>query len=467
MEELGGLGCSYNGMVGSVYAPVGDSSGVTTDEHESIHWFGEYPSRVRPVLCASCQKFVGYKVVDHLVRHLNSLQEHFNGNLVLMRNSIRTSERKAIWLTMPSPVDALDKLAFDFMSQHGMVGLQATFQLDDAKAISRHWGYSSAVVTEEDAPRMSAATRLRNGSISKAITGVAILQLVERRRLELDERVLPILRRRLKGGGDLFLRAEADPRLEEVTVRHLLHHVSGFWRVPEFDVGDVKSLPSDTLQLIREAIVRGTLADPPGLKFDYCNFGYVVLARVIEAQDELGRSYEQYCRDEILAKAGIDLDPEAGIGPYPRQEHVVGYYMPQPGPVENTWRLSAAPERLTSEQDADGGWVLSTDELVRFSRAVDDGRLVGAASRRLLSQPLPQSNNYALGWMVADKGSTRFQLGFLEGTACVLTHTERDGGATWALTSNTSKAELTTVAELEGFGWSCLPEVRRLSRRFA
>ena len=70
----------------------------------------------------------------------------------------------------------------------------------------------------------------RIASISKPITAVAILTLVEDGLLELDERAFDILDHLDPPGGEVL-----NPKTHEVTVRQLLHHSGGWDRSVSYD----------------------------------------------------------------------------------------------------------------------------------------------------------------------------------------------------------------------------------------
>src|SRR5436189_39854 len=73
-------------------------------------------------------------------------------------------------------------------------------------------------------------SRFRIASISKPITAVAILQLIERGKLKLDDRVFDVLDlERFK------IAASFDARWRDVTIQQLMHHTAGFDRAKSFD----------------------------------------------------------------------------------------------------------------------------------------------------------------------------------------------------------------------------------------
>ena len=89
-------------------------------------------------------------------------------------------------------------------------------------------GYGLADVAEIDPVKPDSLFRI--ASISKPITAVAILQLVEEGVLELEDKVFEILGEFQPPEG-----ATKDPRLEEITVLHLLQHTGGWDRDQSYD----------------------------------------------------------------------------------------------------------------------------------------------------------------------------------------------------------------------------------------
>jgi CubicO group peptidase (beta-lactamase class C family) len=105
-------------------------------------------------------------------------------------------------------------------------------------------------------------------SVSTPITALAVMQLVEAGKLELDtpvQRYLPAFR-------------VADPvASQHITVRHLLQHTRG---VPEW--GCITRKGSTTLEQFVAEWQDVELASAPGAKYYYCSGNYNVLGRVVE-----------------------------------------------------------------------------------------------------------------------------------------------------------------------------------------
>ena len=113
--------------------------------------------------------------------------------------------------------------------------------------------------------------------------------------------------------------------------------------------------------------------------------------------------------------------------------------------------------------DSHGGWEMSTDDLIRFTRALDQGKLLRRESVALMFTPLPQSKGYGLGWCT-NKNGARWHAGALEGTASILVKTTQHGGMTWALATNTTAPQKAGFSELDPFAWSCVNAVLGLAR---
>jgi CubicO group peptidase (beta-lactamase class C family) len=127
-------------------------------------------------------------------------------------------------------------------------------------------------------------------SVSKSVTALAVMQLVEQGKIDLDapvQRYLPFFR-------------VADPDASShITVRHLLNHTSG---LPES--ADVALLTStDTSEGALEHQVRDLhsieLNRPVGATFEYVNANYATLGLIVQTVS--GQSYEAYVQQHVFA----------------------------------------------------------------------------------------------------------------------------------------------------------------------
>lgn len=140
---------------------------------------------------------------------------------------------------------------------------------------------------------VTADTVFRIASMTKSFTAVAILALRDAGKLSLDdpaEQYVPELK------GLAYPTSDA-PR---ITIRHLLSHAAGF---PEDNPwGDQQLALSDDQMaaLMRQGI---PFSNPPGLAYEYSNYGFAILGRVVA--NVSGRPYRDYVRAQVLEPLGL------------------------------------------------------------------------------------------------------------------------------------------------------------------
>lgn len=146
-----------------------------------------------------------------------------------------------------------------------------------------------------DGPRRLPATQdtvYHWWSMTKVVTAVSVLKLVDRDLLDLDAPVqscLPFFK--LQGG-----------REQAVTIRRLLQHTSGLPDSVPAMIGWVHFEDEgvdQTAQVRKHLPAYNRLKFDPGTRASYSNFGYMVLGAVIEQVS--GMAYEDYVRTHILS----------------------------------------------------------------------------------------------------------------------------------------------------------------------
>jgi CubicO group peptidase (beta-lactamase class C family) len=260
-----------------------------------------------------------------------------------------------------------------FLSEHNMPGAAVAVAKGGRLVYSRGFGLADVEAETSVEPD----SRFRIASLSKPLTATAVMKLVEDGLLDLDEPAFAHL-------DDLPLLDDQteDPRLSDITIRHLLQHAGGWDRVTSgFDpawwssqVGwEVdRNPPASPETLVR--YMRGrTLDFDPGTRFVYSNFGYLVLGRIIERVS--GRSYEDFVTD-LLAPTGASRFALGGTYLADRLEGEVRYYYPGNATAQNV----APPYNQVpwpyggysmTAYEAAGGWVGTAPDLIRFLEAID------------------------------------------------------------------------------------------------
>ncbi|MFO0796300.1 MAG: serine hydrolase domain-containing protein [Gemmataceae bacterium] len=353
----------------------------------------------------------------------------------------------------------LDRLMTTFLADHAVPGGALAVARRGRLVYSRGFGLADLERKTPVAPR----SLFRIASISKPLTAVAVLQLVDAGKVRLDDPVLRYvtLRPHLAAG------AELDARLKDVTVRHCLNHTGGWDRDRS---GDPIGIPTriaavlgGTPPVSATDVTRYTLGlrldFAPGERFAYSNVGYLLLGRVIEAAS--GLSYERYVKERVLAPVGVTTARLGRALPENRPADEVRYYDAK----RNTGVCLYPPragERVPFPDgagnlegyEAHGGWVASAVDLVRFASAFGDparSPLLSAATARAMwerpaglaghdAEGKPKPAFYGLGWDVrpVDGGVNAWHSGLISGTSTLLVR--RADGFSWAVLFNTDRS---------------------------
>ncbi|AGA28586.1 serine hydrolase domain-containing protein [Singulisphaera acidiphila] len=355
---------------------------------------------------------------------------------------------------------SFDRLMTKFLTENKLPGASLAVARNGQLVYARGFGLGDVEAKTPVEPD----SLFRIASISKPITAAAVLQLIERGKLKLDAPLVDLLDVRHEGKPV----PPGDPRLKDVTVRHLLQHRGGWDRDKSFDpmfrsvkfANELGTMPPATSWQVITAMWSRPLDFAPGERNSYSNYGYCLLGRIIEQVS--GMPYEAYVRKEILEPLAID---SMRIGKTLIEERAPGevrYVMGESrkkkqGPAVlgpslgepiampyGGWYLEA--------MDAHGAWLASAPALVRFASAFDApqfGTILNESSiQTMFTRPegraghkadgTPTTVYYACGWNVRTDqpggGMNTWHGGYLDGSASLLVR--RHDGLTWAVLFN-------------------------------
>lgn len=251
----------------------------------------------------------------------------------------------------------------------------------------RAYGLASVELAVPNTP----ATRFRLHSVTKQFTAAAVLQLAARGRVDLDASVRAYL-------------PELPAAWQGATVHQLLTHTSGIpdvedvWADSLIARGAARQL--DNLARVAPALARVPLAAAPGAAWRYNNFGYDLLACVVERAS--GRPFAAYLAAEVFGPAGMTgagVDARAEGGGYVASAVVPGLasgYNGEPG------RLQGAAPRSFAQPGAGSVYATARD-VWRYDEALTRGAVVSAAQQRLGVERafrLSARGAYGYGWIV-------------------------------------------------------------------
>ncbi|MDX1494268.1 MAG: serine hydrolase domain-containing protein, partial [Longimicrobiales bacterium] len=213
------------------------------------------------------------------------------------------------------------------------------------------WAAAFGVADREAGTRMSTSSVSRTGSISKSVTAVLMMRLVDQGVIGLDDPVRDYLPE---------IEGFADPRpgAPPVTFRHLASHTAGLIREPDWRESVVG--PIDLWEeRILESIPRTAYDSIPGARYQYSNIGFGALGLALARA--AGRPFRELVRDEIFGPLGMtgsafvvvggELEPRLAAGytvrngvvsgEQPAREHAGrGYKVPNGGVYSTVADLS-------------------------------------------------------------------------------------------------------------------------------
>lgn len=324
-----------------------------------------------------------------------------------------------------------------------LIGAQIAISRNDSLLYCKGFGWAD----KEHGIEMQPGNVMRIASVSKLLTAVGIMKLVEKRRLKLSDRVFG-------NGGILsdtsFTSVIRDPRYFAITVEHLLRHKGGFTTGagdPMFSTRYIMmqnhlSTAPDHNTLLR-ILLRRRLGFTPGTAKRYSNVGYMLLSKIIEKKT--GMTYEEYMRRELFEPAGCYDFHIAGNYYADRRENEVKYYMHKGSePVYEYNNSGRLVEKCYGENDIPrlagaGAWCASAAELSRFVASVDllpgIPDILSGKTVEFMTREMP-NHDFSIGWNYTAKGRPWIRTGSLSGTsALVLRYPD---GECWILITNTS-----------------------------
>ena len=269
----------------------------------------------------------------------------------------------------------------NYMVSNSFLGVSAGLLINNCESYLGSAGYAS----KGNQTPMNSTTIGRIASLSKPMTAVAIMQLYEQGKLDLDAPVQNYLKnfpRKAKG---------------EITTKHLLKHTSGFphysskWEALSFTHYSSLKEATDHLQ-------NKELAFEPGTAYLYSSYGYTILGAIIEEVSQM--TFGQYMKKHIWDVAGMSSTSleERSL----EYENKAGLYLK----IGSNFIKSPATD-LSIIYSA-GGVQSTPQDLLKFGEAILNNRLIDSTSLQVMINatddlaPAAGNDPYGYGWAVYD-----------------------------------------------------------------
>ena len=224
-------------------------------------------------------------------------------------------------------------------------------------------------------------TAFVTGSISKSFTALAVMQLVEASKIDLDSDL------------SAYLDGFAGRPAGAITIRQLLSHTSGFSTLQGNASHADTTGGKDELARAVDELADVIPAYEPDERWEYSNTNYEILGRLIEVVS--GQDYQAYVTTNILEPVGMD---HSFVADGEIHESMATGHRPWFG--AKVALPDNGTDRVTAPQ---GGIVASASDLARYLQMMMNGEddVLSANGKSLMMLPAGGvSPSYGFGWNV-------------------------------------------------------------------
>jgi CubicO group peptidase (beta-lactamase class C family) len=291
----------------------------------------------------------------------------------------------------PPPDERFERIAAavsESMTRLGVPGAALGISFE-----GRRWTRGFGVTSVENPLPVNEETLFQAGSITKTMTGMVALRLVEVGKLKLDAPIRDLLP---------TFRVRDETASQRATLRTLLTHTAGW----EGDLFDDPGNGDDALARMVEKMADLEQVAPFESFWSYNNAGFYLAGRTIEIVT--GKTYEAALRELLLAPLGLRqtfLDPA----------EVMTYRFAVGHAGSSTRQIVLRPWPVPRGMNPAGGAVMSVGDLLTYGEfQLGDGVVVGGervlspeSMRRLHETQLPKQGSegeMAFAWQVSRLG---------------------------------------------------------------
>jgi D-alanyl-D-alanine carboxypeptidase len=336
----------------------------------------------------------------------------------------------------------IDSIAEKFMKKYDLPGLSLAIAKNDSLLYLKGYGYADISAQKE----VTDSTQFRIGCLSQPITAIAIMKLVERREISLNEKVFGtegIL-------GNDYGSKPYDARIKEITVKELLDHYAG-WENDDNTFLNSSLSASQMLQLELDSL---PLKSAPGKNFDFSYLGYVVLGKIIEKVT--GKPYAEYIHKEILDPLGVTGMKIAGNRIQDRQKNEVAHYVRVF--LNDNYEDDEYYTQNISNMQAACGWLASAKDLLTLLVRVDKFRykpdIFNDSMMQIMLTPNDSNSHFSGGWWSNNKFHNWFAQGNYWATPSEMARA--DNGYCWVMLTNKAPQRIGADDELDKMIWEII-----------
>ena len=278
----------------------------------------------------------------------------------------------------PCAADEIDSYIINVMAEKQIPGLQLAVARGGKVIKTGNYGLSNL----QDSVEVSSKTRFPINSMTKAFTGVAVMQLGDQGKLTVADTI------------DKHL-SDLPEAWQKLTIRQLMSHTSG---LPNILRGKAKLIRADDPEFSWQAVQTAPMQFEANAQFVYNQTGYILIGKIIDKLS--GQPFTEFITEQQLQPLGLAETAEAGFGYF---EYVVPnqarqYYF---GPDDRLHTLHAefAPFLRTAV-----GMTSNATELARYSIALQQGKLLKPDSLKTMWTATTLENGETAGFNELENG---------------------------------------------------------------
>lgn len=271
-------------------------------------------------------------------------------------------------------IQKADSIVLAFVESNSIPGMSVSIYKGDALLLSKGYGYSDI---KNQTPVNPSTTKFRIGSVSKTLTATGLGLLIQEDKVDPDATIQEYV-------------SEFPVKKWPVTVKQVAGHIGG---IRHYNGSEFMS--QEKYETINEGLVifkDDPLLFEPGTQYQYSSYGWNLISAVIEDASE--NDFLSYMDNNVFKPLGMN-NTEADWADKDIANRTKFYIWRSGKNVE-------APYVDNSYKWAGGGFVGTTEDLIRFGKAHFAYDFLDEETQKLMMTPQQTSNgestNYGMGW---------------------------------------------------------------------
>ena len=314
-------------------------------------------------------------------------------NLLFILLLFLSQQTNAQGISVEEAIQKVDQICQVEFDEYNLPGMAISIMYGGEKIWSKGYGHADIASQIKLDPSIH---MFRVGSISKMLTAALMAQLYEEKKLDIYAEVQKYV-------------PDFPTKKYSVKVNEVAHHVGGIRHYRGFEMMSRKYYPTVAEGL--EIFKNDSLINKPGTEYSYSSYGWNLISAVLEGAS--GNPFLEDMKRRVFDKVGMK-NTMAEIASDTIANKVTFYV--QDGSRKNV----VAPYVDNSYKWAGGGFIGTTEDLLRFGKSILNNELYSEETQKLFTTPfkLPDGSTteYGLGWALGKNETAQQWVGHAGGS---------------------------------------------------